>query len=80
MPRTCGMGIGKDGSKMKEKLTIGEQLKQARAAAKMTQAELFEKSRVSIFTISQLECGRNLNVSTHTIRGLQYALDITFEI
>lgn len=65
---------------MNEKLTIGEQLKQARAAKGMTQIELYEKSRVSLFTISQLENGRALNASTHTIRGLQYALDIKFEI
>lgn len=65
---------------MNEKLTIGEQLKQARLSAGMTQAELFEKSRVSLFTISQMETGRANNVSTHTIRALQYALEMTFDI
>ena len=65
---------------MNEKLTIGEQLKQARKKAGITQIELFEKSRISLFTISGLETGRINNVSTHTIRALQFALDFTFDI
>jgi transcriptional regulator with XRE-family HTH domain len=65
---------------MKEKLSLGDQLKRAREAAGMTQIELFEKSRVSLFTISQLENNHTKNVSTHTLRGLQYALGIVFEI
>lgn len=65
---------------MNEKLTIGEQLKRARTERGMTQIELYEKSRVSLFTISQLENGRAQNASTHTIRGLQYALGVVFEI
>lgn len=65
---------------MKEKLSLGDQLKQARIGAGMTQIELFEKSRVSLYTISQLENNHVHNVNTHTLRGLQYALNITFEI
>lgn len=65
---------------VKEKLTIGDQLKAARMASGLTQAELWERSRVSMFTISQLEQNRAYNASTHTIRALQFALDITFEI
>lgn len=65
---------------MKEKETIGEQLKKARKAAGITQREVSEKSRVSLFVISGLETGRIKNVNTHALRGLQYALDMTFEL
>lgn len=65
---------------MKHKLTIGEQLKIARESSGKTQREVSELSRVSLFTISGLEVGRIQNVSTHTIRALQFALGIVFEI
>lgn len=65
---------------IKVKLTIGDQLKSARMSANLTQMELWERSRVSVFTISQLEKNKAYNASTHTIRALQYALNITFEI
>lgn len=64
----------------KSKLTIGDQLKAARVELGLTQVELWEKSRVSVFTISQLEMNKAYNSSTHTIRALQFALGITFEI
>lgn len=62
------------------KLTLGDQLKAARTDAGLTQVELWEKSRVSVFTISQLELNKVYNASTHTLRALQYALGIVFEI
>ncbi len=65
---------------IKVKLTIGDQLKTARMAAGLTQVELWERSRVSVFTISQLEKNKAYNASTHTIRALQFALNITFDI
>lgn len=66
--------------KVKEKLTIGDQLKNARMAQGLTQVELWEKSRVSVFTIGQLELNHVYNASTHTLRALQFALGIVFEI
>lgn len=65
---------------IREKPTLGEQLKQARLAACLTQDQVHQLSNVSVFTISGMESGRIQNVSTHIIRGLQYALGIVFEI
>jgi len=65
---------------IKEKLSLGEQLKQGREAKGMTQEAVHQMSGVSVFVISGLETGRIKNTSTHTLRGLQYALDIIFEI
>lgn len=66
--------------KIREKPTLGDQLKQAREAKGMTQEQVHQLSNVSVFTISGLETGRINNVSTHVLRGLQYALGIVFEI
>ena len=59
--------------------TIGQQLKEAREKSGMTQLELYEKSRITPYTISQLENGR-ASANTDTIQKLQKALGIKFEI
>lgn len=46
----------------------------------MTQQELKEACGVSTFTISGLERGTIENVSTYTLKAIQRALDIKFEI
>jgi transcriptional regulator with XRE-family HTH domain len=55
--------------------TIGEQLQAQRKKTGLTQVALFEKSRISTFTISGLESGRITEVSTHVIRQLSKALN-----
>jgi predicted transcriptional regulator len=65
---------------IREKPSLGEQLKKARADKNMTQEDVHQLSNVSVFLISGLETGRIKNTSTHAIRGLQYALGIVFEI
>lgn len=59
--------------------SIGEQLKEAREKAGLTQLELYEKSKITPYTISQLENGKE-GVNLDTILKLQKALNIKFSI
>lgn len=59
--------------------SIADQLKDARKASGMTQLELYEKSRITPYTISQIENGKG-GATVDTIQKLQKALNIKFEI
>lgn len=61
-------------------MTIGEQLKIARKKSGLTQQELRDKCGISTFTISGLERGTIESISTYTVKQLQKALNIKFEI
>ena len=56
-------------------LTLGAQLKAARALARLEQAELAKEAGVSAFTIRTLENSEGpLNARTRTLRALEEAL------
>lgn len=60
--------------------SIGTQIKEAREAKKLTQFQLAAKIRVSLDTISGLECGRKKNTSITMLQLIGEELGITFEI
>lgn len=65
---------------MESKKSIGQQLKDYRLDAGLTQSQLYAISGISTFTISGLETNNITSVSTDIIKKLQDALDIKFEI
>ena len=62
-----------------EKKSIGKQLSEAREAKGWTQLKLYEESRITPYTISQLENDKG-GATIDTIVKLQTALGIKFEI
>ena len=63
---------------MKRK-TLGEQLREARISARLSQVDLAKKSGVTLVTITRLETGNN-RVQFKTIRSLEKSLNCKFDI
>lgn len=61
------------------KKSIGKQLQDARGEKGWTQLELYEKSRITPYTISQIENEKG-GATIDTIQKLQTALGIKFDI
>jgi tetratricopeptide (TPR) repeat protein/transcriptional regulator with XRE-family HTH domain len=66
------------GPASKDAIRLGSWLRQARAAAGMTQEELAERSGVGVRTIGDLERGRTRRPYARSIRCLAVALDVPF--
>lgn len=60
--------------------SIGIKIKEAREAKGLTQFQLAARIRVSLDTISGLECGRKKNTSVTILQLIGDELDIKFEI
>lgn len=62
-----------------DKKPFAEQLRDAREKAGLTQLQLWERSTITPYTISQLENGRQ-GFNIDTLQKLQKALNIKFDI
>lgn len=57
---------------------MGEEIKKARSEASLTQREAAQKIGISHSYLSQIESGREVNVSLENIYKIGYVLDISF--
>lgn len=60
-------------------MKIGDRIKAARKAAKLTQEQLAERSGISWGYLRQLETNRRLNPTGETLQALAVALDMTVD-